>query len=145
MRQGNAIALCSRIAEAAHKQIIQELKKRGIEGIVPSHGGIMQLLFGGKEYTMQELARKIHRSKPTVTVLVEKLEAFGYVQRRKSSEDGRITLLRLTDKGQALELVFREISEVVNYRVYAELSEEEAEEVERLLSKVKLNFCPTIC
>lgn len=143
MRKGNAIALCSRIAEAAHKYIVQELKSRGIDGIVPSHGGIMQVLFGGQEYTMQELARKIHRTKPTVTVLVEKLEMFGYVQRRKSEEDGRITLLSLTEKGQALEPVFCEISEAVNHRVYAGLSEEEAEEVERLLSKVKRNFCPT--
>ena len=143
MREGNVIALCSRIVESAHKEIVQELKNRGVGGIVPSHGGIMQLLFGGQEYTMQELARKIHRTKPTVTVLVEKLEAFGYVQRRKSEEDGRITLLRLTAKGQALESVFREISERVNHRVYAGLSEEEAEDVERLLSKVKGDFCPT--
>ena len=145
MKQGNVIALCSRVAEATHKEIIQELKKRGVEGIVPSHGGIMMLLFDGEEYTMQELARRIHRTKPTVTVLVEKLEAFGYVERRKSDEDGRITLLRLTEKGQALQTIFREISEVVNQRVYAGFSEEEAEDVERLLSKVKLNFYPANC
>ena len=69
MEQKNMIALMSRITELTNRMFIDELKAHDIQGIVPSHGGIMMRLFSGKQYTMQEMAAAIHRTKPTLTVL----------------------------------------------------------------------------
>jgi DNA-binding MarR family transcriptional regulator len=140
MRQNNAIALMSRIKEKADKLIIQELEARGIEGIVPSHGDIMVLLFDGSDYTMKKLAEKIHRSKPTITVLVDKLVAYGYVFKEKSAKDNRITYIRLTVQGLALEPVFQEISDILNSLVYNSLTETEILLFEKFLSIVNQNF-----
>lgn len=140
MRNNNAVALTSRITEAANRLIVRELEARGLKGIVPSHGGILWLLLTGERYTMQELAEKIHRTKPTVTVLVDKLAQLGYVVKEKSSEDNRVTFLRLTEQGLALQPLFEAVSAVLNKTVYQGLSETEAEQLELLLQKVKNNL-----
>lgn len=140
MKKQNVIALTSRISEQAHRFLVQELEQRGVRGIVPSHGGIMSLLFTGNLYTMKEIAEKIHRTKPTVTVLVDKLVQFGYVKKMRNAEDSRSTVLGLTEAGKKLEPVFEEVSRAMNAVVYQGLSEEEALQAERLLEKIRRNF-----
>lgn len=130
----------SRIKEKANKLIINELEANGVEGIVPSHGEILVHLFDGTEYTMKELAEKIYRTKPTVTVLVDKLVDFGYVTKQKSLEDSRVTFIRLTEKGLELKPVFKEISDKLNALVYSGLTEQEAVLLEKMLSNINQNF-----
>ena len=136
MEQKNMIALMSRITELTNRMIVDELKMRGIQGIVPSQGGILLKLFSGRQYTMQEMAAAIHRTKPTVTVLVAKLEEQGYVQRTKSPEDSRVTLLHITEQGRALEPVFQEVSAKLNALVYQGLTEEKAQAMTTALRQI---------
>jgi DNA-binding MarR family transcriptional regulator len=140
MKKSNAVALMSRIREKANKLIINELEKHGIEGIVPSHGEILYLLFAGKTYTMKELAEKIRRTKPTVTVLVDKLVDYGYVRKEKSMEDSRVTFIRLTEKGLELEPVFMAVTDKLLSTAYNGLTEQQAIALEETLEKINKNF-----
>lgn len=140
MKNQRLIALSSRLAEKANKFIIAKLKKYELTDISPSHGDILSLLFDGSSYEMGEIARKIHRTKPTVTVLVEKLEKSGYVQRVKSDVDARFTMISLTEKGFALRPIFEAISKDLNSLAYAGLREEEGMLLEILLEKAIINF-----
>jgi DNA-binding MarR family transcriptional regulator len=140
MSRGNAIALISRIREKANRLIVSELEDHGIKGIVPSHGDILNVLFLEKRCTMNELARKIHRTKPNVTVLIEKLVEYGYVQKEKSAEDNRVTYITLTDKGENLRPVFLSISTKLNKTVYGRLSPDEAEAFEQTLQGISDRF-----
>lgn len=140
MNNKNSIALMSRITEKAHRLIVRELEAREIKGIVPSHGGILALLFTGEMYTMKELAEKIHRTKPTVTVLVDKLVELGYVIKEKSHEDSRVTFIKLTKKGIALQPDFAAVSEKMNAIVYTKVAEEEANVLQELLIKINSNL-----
>ena len=130
----------SRIREKANKLIVRELRQHGVEGIVPSHGEIMVHLFAAEECTMQELAKQINRTKPTVTVLVEKLVACGYVVKEKSAEDNRVTFIKLTAKGWELKPIFEVISAKMNAVVYQGLCEEEAEMLEKVLTQINGNL-----
>ncbi|MBP6498096.1 MAG: MarR family transcriptional regulator [Campylobacteraceae bacterium] len=140
MKNKRLIALSSRLAEKANKFIITQLKKYQLGDIAPSHGDILSLLLDGNAYEMGEIAKKIHRTKPTVTVLVEKLEKSGYVQRIKSDTDARFTRVSLTEKGFELRPVFELISTHLNEIAYAGLREEEALLLEILLEKAIVNF-----
>lgn len=140
MKNQRLIALSSRLAEKANKFIIAELKKYELSDIAPSHGDILSLLFDGNAYEMGEIAKKIHRTKPTVTVLVEKLEKSGYVQRIKSDIDARFTMVSLTEKGFELQPMFETISQDLNALAYAGLRDEEALLLEILLEKAIVNF-----
>ena len=130
----------SRIREQANKLIVRELRQRGVEGIVPSHGEIMVHLFAAEECTMQNLAKQINRTKPTVTVLIEKLVACGYVVKEKSAEDNRVTLIKLTAKGWELKPIFEVISAKMNAVVYQGLCQEEAEMLEKVLTQINGNL-----
>jgi MarR family transcriptional regulator, organic hydroperoxide resistance regulator len=140
MGKGNAIMLISRIREKANRLIVHELEEHGITGIVPSHGDILYFLYLVKRCTMKDLAEKIHRSKPNVTVLINKLVEYGYVIKEKSADDNRVTYISLTEKGEGLRPVFIDVSKILQKAVYGGLSEEESESLEKLLQKVYEEF-----
>ncbi len=137
---GNLISLISRIHKKANCLILNELKSNGIEELSPSHGDILVNLFLNKEMTMQEIAEKIQRTKATTTVLIDKLEKYGFVKREKSKKDSRYTNIILTEKGQHFKPVFDEISKKLIATVYKNLNETEIENVENLLEKINKNF-----
>lgn len=131
-----SLALISRIHEKGNRFITEQLKKNGIEGLVPSHGDILAVLYKHKKSTMKDIADKIHRTKPTVTVLADKLEKQGLVKREKSSEDNRITYIVLTEKGESFRVLFEKISKELNTMLYKNLTNEESEILEKLLEKM---------
>lgn len=140
MLKYHAASMIGKIKEAVDKMIVSELGQHGIEGIVPSHGGILSFLYQENQLSVKELTEKIHRTQPTVTVLVKKLESLGYVERKKSEEDQRITLICLTEKGRQLEPIFRDISARLNEQLYGGLQEEEKKQLERLLETILNRF-----
>lgn len=136
----NLISLISRIKESANELIINELRLAGYENIAPSHGDILTLLYQFEDITMREIAIRIHRTKATTTVLIDKLEKQGLVIRIKSTTDSRCTFVKLTAEGKKFKPVFEKISKNLNNKVYANLSVEKAELLENLLEQVKQNL-----
>ncbi|WP_411346265.1 MarR family transcriptional regulator [Paenibacillus sp. WLX1005] len=128
--------MISKIRDELHRLIISELEQHGVEGIVPSHGDILVFLYQKNGLSVKELAQKIHRKQPTVTVLVDKLARLGYVQRVKSEEDSRITLIHLTDQGRELEPLFHQISATVNAAVYDGFTAQQQEQLEQMLGVI---------
>ncbi|MBY0220743.1 MULTISPECIES: MarR family winged helix-turn-helix transcriptional regulator [Paenibacillus] len=133
MPKYNAIALIARIRDHVNKRIVQELEQHDVTGIVPSHGDILMFLYREDSLSIKMLAERVHRTQPTVTVLVNKLEKLGYVERSKSAEDSRVTLIRLTEQGQQLKPIFEQVSETIQDMVYGGMTDEQAEQLESLL------------
>ena len=132
----NLLSLISKIREYGNHFIIEELKRNGIEGLVPSHGDILVCLYEQNKMTMKDISDKIHRTRPTVTVLVDKLEKLGYVKREVSKGDNRYTYIVLTKKGLEFKTVFEKISNDLNKMLYKNLSVNEADTLEKLLEKI---------
>ena len=130
------LSLISKIHEKGHRFIIEELKNNGAEGLVPSHGDILVCLYKNGKMTMKDIANSIHRTKPTVTVLVDKLEKLGYLKREASDEDSRSTNIVLTQKGEDFQATFEKISKNLNEMLYKNLSDKEIEILEELLKKI---------
>ena len=130
------LSLVSKIHEKGNRFIIEELKNNDAEGLAPSHGDILVCLYKNGKMTMKDIANCIHRTKPTVTVLVDKLEKLGYLKREASDEDSRSTNIVLTQKGEDFKVTFEKISKELNEMLYKNLSQEESELIEELLRKV---------
>ena len=130
------LSLISKIHEKGNRFIIEELKNNGAEGLVPSHGDILVCLYKNGKMTMKDIANCIHRTKPTVTVLVDKLEKLGYLKREASDKDSRCTYIVLTQKGENFKVIFEKISKELNKMLYKNLSPEESELIEKLLKKI---------
>lgn len=136
----NAVALISRIRESANRLILDELAAAGMADLSPSHGDILAVLYSEKSMTMHQIALRIHRTKATTTVLVNKLEKLGLVQRVKSADDGRYTSVSLTEYGLSFKEIFDRISLKLNSAIYGSLTASEAETLETLLEKVRKNI-----
>lgn len=130
------LSLVSKIHEKGNRFIIEELKNHSTEGLAPSHGDILVCLYKNNKMTMKDIANCIHRTKPTVTVLIDKLEKLGYLKREASNEDSRCTYIVLTQKGEDFQSTFEKISKDLNEMLYKNLSPEESELIEKLLRKV---------
>ncbi len=131
-----ALFLISKIHEKGNRFIIDMLKKNGMKELVPSHGDILSVLYQCEKSTMKDIADKIHRTKPTVTVLIDKLEKLDFVKRIKSPDDNRITYIVLTEKAKQFKVVFEKISKELNNMLYKNLSEEEALKLDKILEKM---------
>lgn len=130
------LSLISKIHEKGNRFIIEELKNNGVEGLVPSHGDILVCLYKNNKMTMKDIANCIHRTKPTVTVLVDKLEKLGYLKRAASDKDSRSTYVILTQKGEYFKATFDQISNNLNKMLNKNLSENEVKLLEELLKKM---------
>lgn len=130
------LSLISKIHEKGNRFIIEELKNNGVEGLVPSHGDILVCLYKNNKMTMKDIANYIHRTKPTVTVLVDKLEKLGYLKRAASDKDSRSTYVILTQKGETFKATFDQISNNLNKMLNKNLSENEVKLLEELLKKM---------
>lgn len=140
MKTRDAISLISRIRQKVNGFIVSEISNQGIDGIVVSHGDIIYALFKRQRMTMAEIAEKIAKDKSTVTALVNKLVTLGYVAKERDTEDTRVVYVTLTPQGRELEPVFEAISYEVLKVFYTDISEDEKEELIRILSKIDSNF-----
>jgi DNA-binding MarR family transcriptional regulator len=52
-----------------------------------------------EQSTVTDLAERLQLAQSTVTELVSRAEEIGLVERERSSEDGRVAILRLTPEG----------------------------------------------
>jgi len=89
---------------------------------------------------MGDIAQKIDRDKSTVTALVKKLAELGYVETNTSPLDSRVTIVRLTEKGGALENDFIVISDILQKMIYEGFTDLEKEILVRLLTRIKDNL-----
>ncbi|MDA3733039.1 MarR family transcriptional regulator [Niameybacter massiliensis] len=136
----NTLRLISQVRHAIQRYITEALVREGVEGIVPSHGDIMVHLFQHETQTMKELAKKINKDPSTVTTLVKKLIAMGYVERVADIQDKRANPIRLTEKGKALKPIFNHITESVFRQLYQDITEEELILFRKVLIKMYENL-----
>lgn len=128
-------SLASQLREKGNSYILKRLHMAGVTGIVPSHGDILAFLFDQGPASMGTLARSIGRSKSTVTALVTKLEAQGYLARHADPADARGIVVSLRPKGERLRPLFQSISTGLGDMAQEKLSAEELALLEQLLRK----------
>jgi DNA-binding MarR family transcriptional regulator len=96
----------------------------------------LKVLVKMKNPTLTELAKELNLTKPTVTVLVDKLAEKGYIRRVKSDEDRRVMHLYIDKKGAKVnalrETAFKKMAE----KIRSGLSSAETAKLDELIRKV---------
>ena len=104
-------------------------------------------LHPGQEFLLMELARNgpmiqanladaIACEPPSVTLMVRKLEAGGYIERRPSTTDRRATVVDLTDAGRDLTRSLRHVWRQLAEETLAGVRGRSADEVTQVLKEV---------
>lgn len=81
-----------------------------------------------------ELGVRLHLDSATLTPLLKRLEARGYLQRRRSEVDERAVIVTLTDEGRQLRERALEVPHCIAGQIA--LKPEEGLELKRLLEKL---------
>ena len=139
MKETKTIFLISKIREKANKFILADLAQHGITKLAPSHGDILACLYQRERVTMKEISDSIHRTKPTVTVLVNKLAELG-LKKFQAAEDSRVIYVELTEQGKALQKLFEKVSADLVQKVFQNMEQEEMKKLEISLQKVLDNL-----
>lgn len=102
-------------------------------GFEVSDWRVLLTLSDGKAISIGHLAQVSVMKQPTVTRLLDRMEAQGYVKRIRHETGRRVTLVRITPRGQKLVSAWIEQAKAHENQVLAPLGKEKAEELKATL------------
>ena len=112
----------------------------GLGSLSPGKIRCLDFIAQMKNPTPTELAAALNITKPSVTVMLDKLEAESLIQKVRSDEDARSWHIRLTAKGRDIAKLHDEIHSDLTGHFTKNLAPEEEKELNRLLNKVIKTF-----
>lgn len=95
---------------------------------------VFMVLWEKEEVNVGQLGSILHLDAGTLTPLLKHLEKDGYITRERSKQDERITVIKITDKGNELKEKCKDIPLNLASKS-TDLDKEEAKQLYRLLYK----------
>jgi DNA-binding MarR family transcriptional regulator len=129
-RTKGTITLLAQITKVIHRRTTEDLL-----GIKWKHFVALSVLFESPEVSQQTLCDQMVMDANNCVLLLNELESFGYVERRRDPTDRRRHIVQLTDAGRdAFERSVR-AREAIEDDVLKGLDREERDTLRRLLVK----------
>ena len=129
----------AKIRQVAGRIFERMLNEYGIE-INSAQGRIMFALWQQDNISINELAQKTQLKKSTLTSMLNRLEAMGYIKRERSKKDRRIVLVIRTNKDKNLEKRYVELSQKHAVLFYKGFSETQIDRFEKNLKLILDNL-----
>jgi MarR family transcriptional regulator, 2-MHQ and catechol-resistance regulon repressor len=89
-----------KLMRAANTLTARTSRELAAAGLTESQFGVLEVLFHLGPLHQCELATKLLKSGPNITLVADNLEKRGLIQREKTAEDRRATTIRLTPDGE---------------------------------------------
>ena len=84
-----------------HRQLM--FKMMSDKNVYPGQAGCLWIIGNHDGIPQRDLARRLHVARPTITVMLHKMEATGLIARRPDEKDQRMTRIYLTDAGRCVQ------------------------------------------
>ena len=121
----NLNTLISYLSDLIEEVLSKTFNSYDIEDLTQQQLHYLQVIVRLHNPTITELSRELKLTKPTVTVLVDKLVSRGYVRRVPSDSDRRVTHLHIDEKGKIIEQIRKLAYKQLEKRIGSELNEAE--------------------
>ncbi|MEZ4225405.1 MAG: MarR family transcriptional regulator [Polyangiaceae bacterium] len=105
-------------------------------GLTGPQLAVIKMLEPVGKLSLSELSWKIRARNSTVTGIIDRMERDGWVERRRFEADRRVVHIALTAKGRRLASGISVEPVSIFRRVLSELSERDARELRRILTKL---------
>ena len=116
------------------------LKEEGIYEFNGQQGRILFSLWKDEKLSLIELSKRTSLAKTTLSTMIDRMRKNGLVIVEESKEDKRNLVIYLSDKTLALEDKINNATKRIIDIFYKDFSEKEANELDRLLIKIKENL-----
>lgn len=131
----------SRLRTHIDEWLRRHLDASGYGELSPSHGAVLSIVFkNGGRVQVKTICEALHKGKPTVTEMINRLVRLGYLEKSTGDEDGRAVYVAATEKALAFRGEFNAISQELHDTILDGFSDEEAATLARLLGKACDNF-----
>ena len=109
----------------------------GIREMTVRQVGYLKIIAEHREITFTRLADLTNNSKPTITEMVNKFIGCGCAYKEKCTDDGRVSYIRLTSRGENIARAEKLAAINLAERIVRSLEEHEIELLINLLNKIK--------
>lgn len=128
------------IHRLAHEMSVELHRRLKVHGITRSQWSVLMILWKGEGRSQTEIQEVLGLERATITGLIQRMSAQGWVQRRDDPHDGRVQRVFLTERSRALKPTATLIVEEVHEQVLAGFSEDERAFFKRLLLRALENL-----
>lgn len=132
--------LVSQIKQLQDRVFNKILKEEGIYEFNGQQGRILFSLWKDEKLSLIELSKRTSLAKTTLSTMIDRMRKNGLVIVEESKEDKRNLVIYLSDKTLALEDKINNATKRITDIFYKDFSEKEANELDRLLIKIKENL-----
>ena len=132
--------LISQIKQLQDRVFNKILKEEGIYEFNGQQGRILFSLWKDEKLSLIELSKRTSLAKTTLSTMIDRMRKNGLVIVEESKEDKRNLVIYLSDKTLALEDKINNATKRIIDIFYKDFSEKEANELDRLLIKIKENL-----
>lgn len=122
----------------AHRQLMVQIMAE--RDIPPAQALCMRVLGHNDGVSQRDLAEILRVSRPTVTVMLQKMEKAGLVERRVDETDQRYTRIYLTDEGWRAHADMHALLDEFVAETIGPLCDKDQRELERLLGLLNENM-----
>ena len=135
----------ARIHLISTRLISRLLREAGIKEISPEQARILNILWkvdvtGIGPIPIGILARETQLSRPTLSIVLNRLEKKGYISRSSSKNDRRVVFVKRTGKDTHLEQIYTDISNKMGEILYNGFTSKEIDQLENYLERILSNL-----
>lgn len=98
---------------------------------------VLNFLFSSDEITSSELGKRVMLDSATLTGILDRLEATGFLKRKHHPDDRRAILICLTEKGRDTAEKLRFVLEEANQEFLSNLSETDQSGLRNILARLR--------
>ncbi|MCA1243627.1 MarR family winged helix-turn-helix transcriptional regulator [Stappia stellulata] len=109
-------------------------------GLHPGQETVLKILVDNDGQTMSQLAATLAVQPPTVTKMVTRLSAQGFLRRAASEADGRLARVFLTEEGRALVATIDTSWKRLEREALVGLDEKDRKKLRKLLRQIEKNL-----
>lgn len=128
------IEILGRLHHMAFRALLQD------EGLPPAQAGAMRVVIRNPGMSQRELADHLHIQRATATVMLQKMEKAGYIDRRPDQDDQRISRIYPTEQARAMDTENKKAVDAYFSRCFSGVTREEFEAMEAAMGKLASNL-----
>jgi MarR family transcriptional regulator, organic hydroperoxide resistance regulator len=118
-----ALSIASRSVLSVYRPVLEPM------GLTHPQYLVMLALWGESPLSVKDLGRLLHLDSPTLSPLLKRLEAAGYITRSRSTTDERVLQIELTQRGRALRAKAEKVPATIVAKLGIDLADLEALQV----------------
>jgi len=126
-----------RVARAQKQMLFRRLTEKDTH---PAQAFSLWVLSENEGMNQADLADTLNVSRPTVTIMLKKMQKAGLIERRPDEKDHRYVRIYLTDSGRALHADLETVHAGIVEATIGSMSEAELVQLERLLKTIEGNL-----